>query len=194
MSDGNPVDEVLEGHLRLARSLSSLGDDIEALADETVAVLRDGGRVLICGNGGSAAQSQHFSGELVGQFEEQRRGLPAIPLASDMASLTAIANDFGYGRTFARQVEALGEQGDMLYGLSTSGDSHNVLEALELAGERGMSTVGLAGGDGGKIVEVADRCVVVPSDSTARIQEAHLVVIHAVCAQVDRAFADGDEA
>lgn len=185
------MDEVLEGHLHLARSLSSLGDDIEALADETVAVLRDAGRVLICGNGGSAAQSQHFSGELVGQFEEQRRGLPAFSLASDMASLTAIANDFGYGRTFARQVEAFGEQGDMLYGLSTSGDSHNVVEALEMAGERGMTTVGLAGGDGGRIVEVADRCVVVPSESTARIQEARLVVIHAICAMVDRAFTDG---
>lgn len=188
MTNGNAIEVVIEEHLRLARSLTSLADDIYVLAEETIGVLRNGGRLLICGNGGSAVQSQHFSGELVGRFEEKRRALSAIPLTSDIASLTAIANDFGYDWSFARQVEAHGTEGDMLYGLSTSGDSPNVLEAVERAAGLGMVTVGLTGGDGGQLATMVDHSVVVPSASTARIQEAHLVVIHAICAKVDCAF------
>jgi phosphoheptose isomerase len=140
----------------------------------------------VCGNGGSAADAQHFVGELVGRFKVNgRRALPAIALTADTAVLTAWANDVGYHDVFARQVEALGNAGDVLVAISTSGRSRNVLEALETARRRGVRTIALLGGDGGDARQLADVVLVVPSAETQHIQEVHLVVIHLLCALVE---------
>ncbi len=162
---------------------------IERLAERIVAVLKSGGKVLACGNGGSAAQADHFVGELVGRFRAERRPLPAVALTAATAGLTAIANDYGYAEVFARQVAALGRSGDALLALSTSGSSLNLLQALERARSLGMTTLGLAGRDGGAMVSLCEVCVTIPSASTARIQELHLFIIHVVCEWVDQAFA-----
>ena len=154
-------------------------------------ILAAGGKVLSCGNGGSAADCQHFSAELVNRFETERRALAAIALTTDSSALTSIANDYDYLRIFSRQVEALGREGDCLLAISTSGNSGNVLEAIKVAHEKQMSVISLSGGTGGKIAQALtgnDVEIRVPSDSTARIQEVHLLVIHALCSSIDNRF------
>lgn len=154
-------------------------------------VLEADGKVLSCGNGGSAADCQHFSAELVNRFETERRALAAIALTTDSSALTSIANDYDYLRIFSRQVEAIGQEGDCLLAISTSGNSDNVLEAIKVAHEMQMSVIALSGGTGGKIADALsanDVEIRVPSDSTARIQEVHLLVIHALCSSVDSRF------
>lgn len=154
--------------------------------------LHGGGKVLACGNGGSAADSQHFASELVNRFEADRRALPAVALTTDSSNLTSIANDFAYERIFSRQVEALGERGDVLLGISTSGNSANVNRAIEVAHEKGMSVVAFSGRQGGKLAGLLNENDVelrVPADSTARIQEVHLLLIHAICDLLDTEFA-----
>jgi D-sedoheptulose 7-phosphate isomerase len=157
-------------------------------AARVVAALRAGGKLMICGNGGSAADAQHWAGELVSRFHYDRPGLPAIALTVDSSILTAIGNDYGYGRVFARQVEALGREDDVLFALSTSGNSPNILEALEAARARGITCVGFTGQGGGKMAALCDLCLRVPSDSTPRIQEGHEVLGHAICAMVESAM------
>lgn len=142
---------------------------------------RRGGKLLVMGNGGSAADSQHFVAEIVGRFKMERRGLPAIALSTDTSILTAIGNDYGFEAVFRRQVEALATPGDLVVGISTSGNSPNVLCALELAREKGCRTIALLGKDGGSIKGVCDLALVVPSDDTPRIQEGHGLIIHIVC-------------
>lgn len=154
--------------------------------------LHGGGKVLACGNGGSAADSQHFASELVNRFEADRRALPAVALTTDSSNLTSIANDFAYERIFSRQVEALGERGDVLLGISTSGNSANVNRAIEVAHEKGMSVVAFSGRQGGELAGLLNENDVelrVPADSTARIQEVHLLLIHAICDLLDTEFA-----
>jgi D-sedoheptulose 7-phosphate isomerase len=151
--------------------------------------LRAGGKILIFGNGGSAADAQHFAAELLGRFARERRALPAIALTTDTSSLTAIANDYGYERVFARQVEALGRSGDVAIGISTSGQSENVVAALALARERGLLTIALTGRGGGRLVSVADILIDVAHADTARIQEVHGMVIHILCELVEESFA-----
>ncbi len=153
-------------------------------------ILRDG-KVLSCGNGGSAADAQHFSSEMVNRFELDRPGLPAIALTTDTSTLTSIANDFAYEQVFARQVSTLGQPGDVLLAISTSGSSPNIVAAAEAARGRDMSVIALTGRDGGKLAEqLSDRDVLicVPADSTARIQEIHLLTIHCLCDAVDSAL------
>ncbi len=165
----------------------------EALAGPTVeaarriaAVLRAGGTVLVCGNGGSAADAQHLAGELVGRFKlPDRRALPVLALGTDGAVLTCIANDFAYEEVFSRQVEAFAGPRDLVLGISTSGRSPNVLRALEVARRRGAATLALTGGDGGPLAAAADLALIVPSDDTALIQECHGALIHALCALVE---------
>jgi D-sedoheptulose 7-phosphate isomerase len=157
----------------------------EALAD----ALRGGGKVLAFGNGGSAADATHLAAELVGRFLLERDGLPALSLSDNASALTAISNDFGYERVFARQVEALGRPGDVAVGISTSGRSPNVLAGLAAAREGGLATVALTGGDGGEMRQAAGVCIVVPSGDTPRIQEAHTLVAHLLCELVERALA-----
>lgn len=185
------VRQAVHRRLDQAEWLQGIGSDVERAAEATVRALKTGNKILACGNGGSAAQSQHFTGELVGRFEVERSGLAAVPLTADVASITAIANDFGYESVFRRQVEALGRSGDLLYGLSTSGESENVVAAIERARELGVGSVGLTGAPGGSVAEAADRAVVVPATNTARVQEAHLVILHAICAAVDVALEGG---
>jgi D-sedoheptulose 7-phosphate isomerase len=147
--------------------------------------LSGGGRVLICGNGGSAADAQHFAAELSGRFVTERRPLAGIALTTDTSALTAIGNDYGFDKVFARQLEALGRTGDLFVGISTSGNSGNVIEAVKAARAVGIKTLGLLGRDGGKLKDMMDDCLVVPSDVTARIQEVHIMVIHFWCEVVD---------
>jgi len=145
-----------------------------------------GGTVLVFGNGGSAAEAQHFAAELVGRFERERRGLAAVALTTDTSALTAIANDYGFARVFARQIEALGRPGDVALGISTSGASPNVVEGLRAARARGLATIGLTGRDGGEVGRVVDVHVNVPLPSAARVQEVQLVLLHALADLVER--------
>ncbi|NPA53969.1 MAG: D-sedoheptulose 7-phosphate isomerase [Aquificae bacterium] len=147
--------------------------------------LKAGYKILICGNGGSAADSQHFAAEIVGRFEKERKGFPAIALTTDTSALTAIGNDYGFEYIFSRQVEALGQKGDILVGISTSGNSENVIKAVEVAKEKGIFTVGLLGKDGGKLKDIVDKAFIVRHKSTARIQEVHLTMEHTLCKIID---------
>lgn len=156
--------------------------------------LRQGGKALSCGNGGSAADAQHFSSELLGRFESERASLPAVALTTDTSTLTAVGNDYGYERVFARQVNGLGQAGDVLLAISTSGNSENVIAAIEAAHAKGMAVVALTGRDGGKIARAlasADIELRVPSDRTIRIQEVHLLIIHSLCDVIDQTLGAG---
>lgn len=154
----------------------------------------EGKKVLLCGNGGSAADAQHIAAEFVGRYESERKGLPAIALTTDTSALTALGNDYGYERIFARQVEAIANEGDLLVGISTSGNSPNVLAALTVAKEIGCFTIGLTGAKGGVMAELCDSCVLIPSIRTSRIQEAHIAIGHLWCEFVDAQLrlADGN--
>ena len=159
--------------------------ELSPLIAEMVTLLADtfkrGGKLLVMGNGGSAADAQHFVAEIVGRFKMERRALPAIALSTDTSILTAIGNDYGFDKVFRRQVEALAAPGDLIVGISTSGNSPNVLSALELARDMGCRTVGLLGKDGGTIRNACDLALIVPSGDTPRIQEGHITIIHIVC-------------
>jgi D-sedoheptulose 7-phosphate isomerase len=162
----------------------------ETLAKAAISVLQAGGKLLLCGNGGSAADSQHIATELTVRFEADRPALPALALTTDSSALTAAGNDLGFDQVFSRQVAALGRKGDLLIGLTTSGDSPNVVAALKMARQQGLLTACLTGRDGGQVAkqQLADHCLIVPSDSTARIQEVHILIGHLICAAVDAAF------
>lgn len=147
-----------------------------------------GNKVLLCGNGGSAADSQHIAAEFAGRFVAERRGLPAIALTTDTSLLTAVGNDYGFDTIFKRQVEALGVEGDILIGFSTSGNSANVVKALEAAHALGMTTIGFLGGSGGKCKPLCDYSFVIDSHETARIQEMHITLGHILCGIVDNHF------
>ncbi|MCS7224920.1 MAG: SIS domain-containing protein [Armatimonadetes bacterium] len=165
-----------------------IADEVARLSELLIERLRNGGTVFTFGNGGSAAEAVHFTGELVGRFRRERRSLPAVALVSDLSTLTAIGNDYGYEQIFARQVEALVKAGDLVIGLSTSGTSVNVLEGLQAAKRRGATTVLLTSQRCSAAVLGADLLLRVPTDETARAQEAHLVILHYLCEEVDRAF------
>jgi D-sedoheptulose 7-phosphate isomerase len=157
-----------------------------AAAEAMVTALRGGGKVLVCGNGGSASDAQHFAAELVGRFERERRAIASIALTTDTSILTAIANDYAYARVFARQVEAIGRAGDVLLAISTSGESASVLEALAAAKAGSITTVALTGRDGGLAGAAAEIHINVPSPSTARVQEVHRTLLHAMCELIER--------
>lgn len=165
--------------------LSGLLDEIVTAADWVTATFRAGGKLLLCGNGGSAADCQHLAAEFVGRFEQEGQPLPAVALTVDTSSLTALGNDYGFERIFARQLEALGHAGDLLLALSTSGASPNVIAAVESARNSGMRTIALTGEDGGPVAALSDLALRVPSTRTARIQEAHITIGHAICEVVE---------
>ncbi len=142
-------------------------------------------KILICGNGGSAADAQHIAAEIVGRYKKERRGLPAIALTTDTSALTAIANDYGYKRVFDRQIEALANKGDLLIAISTSGNSKNIINAIKSAKSKGCRVVGLSGGDGGKMDDLCDINIVVPSNDTPRIQEIHILIGHIISQAID---------
>jgi D-sedoheptulose 7-phosphate isomerase len=172
-------------HERMAAAAGPIVDAATAIT----ASLTAGGTVLVFGNGGSAADAQHFAAELMGRFEQERRAWPAVSLTTDTSALTAIGNDYGFDRVFVRQVEALGKPGDVAIGITTSGNSPNVLRALEAANERGLVTVALTGrgGEAGKMARVHIR---VDEERTARVQEVHITVLHAICALVEMGLRD----
>lgn len=170
-----------------AEQLSAAVADAARLVEATV---RRGGAVLVCGNGGSAAESQHFAAELTGRFRRERRGWPAIALTTDSSALTAIGNDYGFAQVFARQVEAIGRPGDVLIAISTSGTSANIVEAARRARASGLSVVALTGPDAGAVGALADVVVAAPGASTARVQEVHLTVLHAMCDEIEIALVE----
>ena len=163
------------------RMLRSIKDAVDIIVDS----LRNGGKIHFCGNGGSAADSQHLAAEFVGRFQKERQGLPAIALTVDTSILTAVGNDYGFDKVFVRQVEALGNEGDVLVGISTSGTSPNVLAAVELAKAKGMYCVGMTAANGAKLAELCDECIAVPAKVTARAQEMHILIGHILCELVD---------
>ena len=170
------------------QSAQSLSKPIAAAVQAMLACVTSGGKVLACGNGGSAADAQHFAAEFIGRFERERPELAALALTTDSSILTAIANDYDFDRIFSKQVRGLGQSGDVLLALSTSGNSANVLAAIEAAHEREMTVVALTGRGGGKITQLlreTDVHICVPHDRTARIQEVHLLVLHCICDGVD---------
>ncbi len=164
---------------------------IEAVANKTIEAYKNNKKTLIAGNGGSAADAQHIAGEFVSRFYFDRPGLASIALTTDTSILTAIGNDYGYERVFARQVEANGSEGDVFIGISTSGNSKNIVEAITAAKERGIFTVGFTGANGGIMKEMCDICICVPSNETPRIQESHIVIGHIICAIVEKEMFEG---
>ena len=176
-------------------TLASIADDIAGAADRILACCNGGHKILACGNGGSAGDAQHFASELVNRFERTRRALAAISLVTESSTLSAIANDVGYERVFSRQVDALGQAGDVLLAISTSGNSPNVVTAIDAAHERGLSVIALTGRDGGRMAEqlrADDIELRAASDVTARIQEMHLLIIHCICRLIEDAIAVED--
>jgi D-sedoheptulose 7-phosphate isomerase len=188
MSIENAAQEWIDQHAEAFEAFRSDGHVMQSIGRATAEVLGRGGTVLACGNGGSGAQADHLAGELVGRFRTERRGLPAISLGSSPATLSAVANDYGYDDVFARGVEAFGREGDVLLAFSTSGESPNVLRAAERARELGLSVFGFSGKGGGRLAEICDQCLTVASDNTACVQEMHLIALHVLCDIVDRAF------
>lgn len=185
------TDRVREALLETSRNFAAFAtqaDRIEAAARLMIEGLKGGGKVLFCGNGGSAADSQHLAAELTGRYLQDREPLAAVSLTVDTSALTAIANDYSYDEVFSRQVRGLGRAGDVLVGISTSGNSRNVVAALEAARALGMRTVGLTGAAGGRMKELCDVCLCVPSTDTPRIQEMHIAAGHMLCELVENAF------
>lgn len=172
----------------LEETASMLEPVIEQAGELIVNTLKAGNKILLFGNGGSAGDAQHIAAELTGRYKTERRGLPAIALTTDTSALTAIGNDYGYDRIFDRQVEALGNEGDLLIGISTSGNSRNVLRALAYGKDNGMNTIGLAGKGGGDMRPLCDINIIIPSKDTARIQEMHIMIGHILCGIVDSAI------
>ena len=161
---------------------------IQKVMEISIDALRNGNKLLLAGNGGSASDAQHIAAELVGRYEQDRPGLPALALTTNSSQVTAIANDYGYDQLFQRQVQALARPGDVFFGLSTSGNSKNVIRAIEQCKQQQVITVGMTGQSGGQMAALCDYCVRVPADNTARIQEVHITIGHIICAGIEQAL------
>jgi len=187
------IDELLEGSEVLRQIAYALSAEIVNVAEHIITTLRRGGKVMVCGNGGSAADAQHFAAELVGRFRRERPGWAAIALTVDSSVLTSLSNDYGFEQVFARQVQALGRPEDMLVAISTSGNSVNVLAAVEVSIGMGVRTVGLTGESGGALAEMVDHHLAIPSSNTAYIQQGHIAVLHMFCELVEERLTRDDE-
>ncbi|HIE43837.1 MAG TPA: SIS domain-containing protein [Candidatus Omnitrophica bacterium] len=172
----------------LEKCISSIKEIVIA----TIETLRDGGKIILFGNGGSASEAEHFVCELVGKFFKKKKALPAIALSTNTSVITAVGNDFSFQEIFSREIEALGKEKDLAIGFSTPGNSENILRGIMTAKNKGMKTVGLSGCDGGKLKEIADICVIVPSFHSPHIQEAHVTIIHLICELVEEEFTSLD--
>jgi len=179
------IKKIVEESLDVINDIKSFQNDIEKIIEIIVNSLKNNGKVIIFGNGGSAADSQHFAAELVGRFIMERQGLPAISLTTDTSIITSIGNDYSFERIFERQCESLVNSGDVVIGISTSGNSQNVLLGLRKAKELSAKTIGLLGNNGGKIKDNVDLSIIVKSDKTARIQEAQRVILHIICENIE---------
>jgi len=185
------IEKSLNEHIRTFETiLKDLKPSIENCSNLLVGTFRAGNKVLLCGNGGSAADAQHIAAEFVGRYETERRSLPAIALTTDTSALTALANDYDFERIFSRQVEALASPGDCLIAISTSGNSPNVIAAVMEARKKGVKIVGMTGANGKKLASLSDACILIPSQRTARIQEGHITIAHIWCEIVDTAFSE----
>jgi D-sedoheptulose 7-phosphate isomerase len=173
-------------HKAVLESIIKLDESIEKVSNILISCLEKGGTIFWCGNGGSASDSQHLAGELVGRFVGDRKPLKSIALTADSAVMTCIINDYGYKQIFSRQIEGLGVKGDVLVGISTSGNSANVIHAFEVAKQKGMMTVGLLGKGGGKGSALVNQSIIVPSTSTARVQEMHILIGHILCDLIEQ--------
>jgi len=182
------IEELKDHQAVIQKVIDLLGEDIEKGCEMICTTIKNGHKVLLAGNGGSAADAQHIAAELSGRFVKERRALPGIALTVDTSALTAIANDYGYNHVFSRQVEALAQPGDLFIGISTSGNSQGILNAFEAARNLNCKTLGLSGRDGGKMNGLCDLNIIVPSHVTARIQEMHILIGHIFCKAVDELF------
>jgi len=182
------INNEFSSHMKTASTLHYLTDIVASSAQKCIECLRNNGKIILIGNGGSAADAQHIAAELVGRYKIKRNGLPAIALTTDTSILTAIANDFGYDRIFERQIEAIAQKGDVVIGISTSGKSKNIINALKLASQLECITIGLSGNNGGEMNKICDNNIVIESNDTARIQEMHIVIGHTICHLVDLEF------
>ncbi len=183
------IQSILNNHRQTADAMLSdhrLAKDIEHAVDTISHTLINGGAVYAFGNGGSAADAQHFTAELVGRFYMDRPGLRAVALTTDVSVITSLSNDFGYDEVFARQIEALGCEGDTAFAISTSGNSPNIINAIRTAAGKGMKTVGLTGKGGGKMAGLCDTAIIIPSEVTPRIQEGHVLVYHILCELIEK--------
>jgi D-sedoheptulose 7-phosphate isomerase len=180
----------LQLHIELSQEvMARMGEDIDQAAELLIRCLDSGGTVFLCGNGGSAADAQHFAAELTGRYlRPDRRPLRAVALTTDTSALTAIGNDFGNDFVFSRQLQGLGRSGDVVIGISTSGNSRNVVEAFRVAGEMKMSRLLLSGGSGGSLKQLADKALIIPHTKTPHIQEMHITIIHILCELIDSHF------
>jgi len=180
--------ELNEHLITLDATMKSIGSALEVAANICIDSLKQGGKILIFGNGGSAADAQHIAAELVGRYKLERKGLSAIALSTDTSSLTAIANDYGYEHVFDRQIEALANPEDVAVGISTSGNSDNVINALKLAKDIGCKSIGLSGKSGGNMNKLCDVNLIIPAVDTARIQEMHILLGHIICHLIEIEF------
>ncbi len=178
-----PVDihAAIEIHKQAVDSVAKLEPELQKVISIAVDTIKSGNTIFACGNGGSAADAQHFASELTGRYENNRRGYPAIALTTDSSALTSIGNDFGFEQIFSRQLQALGKKGDLLIAISTSGNSKNVSSAVQSAKAREIKTIGLLGRDGGALAEQVDLALTIPVQNTPRIQEAHILILHLIC-------------
>ncbi|PAF41516.1 D-sedoheptulose 7-phosphate isomerase [Helicobacter sp. 11S02596-1] len=185
----NFIESEFLSHIQTIKtSLETLNESIQATATTLIDCLAKGGKILICGNGGSAADAQHFAAELTGRYKRERKALAGIAITTDTSALTAIGNDYGYDVVFSRQVQALANPQDVVFGISTSGNSKNILNAFEAGKTIGCKTIGMSGRDGGKMSAICDINLIVPSDDTPRIQETHILIIHTLCDVIETAF------
>ena len=173
-------------HIELFQRLPQIENEIINIADVCSTAISNKRKVIFCGNGGSAADAQHISAELVGRLVDDRRALAAISLTTDTSALTCIANDYGYDHVFSRQLAGVGQPGDVLIAISTSGNSQNIMNAVDMAKTMGIETAGWLGKDGGKLASMVDIPMIVPSNVTARIQEAHIFIGHTICAMIEK--------
>jgi D-sedoheptulose 7-phosphate isomerase len=179
------VTKHINQHIDTIRLLTESSHLIETIAQAITRCLRQNGKILWMGNGGSAADCQHMAAEFVGRFEQERKGLASIALTTDTSILTSVGNDYGFEKIFSRQIESLCNNNDIVIGISTSGNSRNILEGFKKAQQAGAYTIGFTGNDGGLMAAQVDTCIIVPSNNTARIQEAHILIGHIICTCVE---------
>jgi len=183
------IEDIFKESIRIKEAaLDSNKDKIAAAVETVTDAFKKNRKVILFGNGGSAADSQHIAAEFIGRFQKERRALPAIALTTDTSILTALGNDYGFNTIFARQIEGLAQKGDIAFGISTSGNSKNVIEGIDAAKRLGLKTISLTGCNGGKLAELTDISLIVPSKNTARVQESHICIIHAICELVEEQF------
>ena len=183
------IESEFNSHLEtIKKVIETMSEPLEKASQLAIDTLKNGNKILIFGNGGSAADAQHIAAELTGRYKTERRGLPGIALTTDTSALTAIGNDYGYDRVFDRQVESLANKGDLLIGISTSGNSKNVINAFKIGQEKDCKIIGFSGRDGGEMNDYCDINLVVPSNDTPRIQEMHILFGHTICQLIDDAY------